>query len=345
MSIIKSSKFERLSRATRNFLAVTLLLLSAAVPALFAQTDTGAISGTVTDPTGAVIPGAAITATSTENGLKLSAASNGAGSFVILAVPRGNYRVVATASGFATAASTTVEVSESVPLVDVSDATIGATIQGEQVTELPLNGRNFSNLALLTPGVTRGAYGDMSSGGGSSNNTETVRNNESGNASLAINGLRPQANNYLLDGVDNNDGLIGTILIFPNIDATQEFQVNTNIAPAEYGRAGGAIVLSSIKSGANKYHGSIFEFYRDRSFDSNPNYRFNGAPVTPAGGFLRNQPGFSIGGPIIKNKLFGFGDYQSAVTAINRGIGGAQRNLSGAIIRRFARRSAFPRNI
>ncbi len=333
MSIIKSSKFERLSRATRNFLAVTLLLLSAAVPALFAQTDTGAISGTVTDPTGAVIPGAAITATSTENGLKLSAASNGAGSFVILAVPRGNYRVVATASGFATAAatvtitvtttqnipfllkpagaSTTVEVSESVPLVDVSDATIGATIQGEQVTELPLNGRNFSNLALLTPGVTRGAYGDMSSGGGSSNNTETVRNNESGNASLAINGLRPQANNYLLDGVDNNDGLIGTILIFPNIDATQEFQVNTNIAPAEYGRAGGAIVLSSIKSGANKYHGSIFEFYRDRSFDSNPNYRFNGAPVTPAGGFLRNQPGFSIGGPIIKNKLFGFGDYQA----------------------------------
>jgi hypothetical protein len=313
--------------------ALLLTLLSLLSQAAFAQTDTGAISGTVTDTTGAVISGAAITATNADNGLKLSAVSNPTGGFLILAVPRGNYKVSATASGFAPAAAVvtitvsatqnipfrlnpagsfaTVEVTEQVPLVNISDATIGATIQGAQVTQLPLNGRNFTNLALLTPGVTRGAYGDMASGGGSSNNAETVRNNESGNASLAINGLRPQANNYLLDGVDNNDGLIGTILFFPNIDATQEFQVNTNIAPAEYGRAGGAIVMSSIKSGTNQYHGSVFEFYRDKNFDANPNYRFNGAPATAAGSFLRNQPGFSIGGPILKNKLFGFGDYQA----------------------------------
>ncbi len=320
-------------RISFAWMALAALFVAVTAATAFAQTDTGAITGTVTDATGAVVPGAAVSANNIDTGLRLSAKSNGEGEFSILAVPRGNYNVEASATGFqgATArvtvtvtstqnvafqlkpagASTTVQVTESVPLVNTADATIGATIEGKQVTDLPLNGRNFSSLALLTPGVTRGAYGDVASGGGSSNMTETNRNNESGAAAIAVNGLRPQADNYILDGVDNNDGLVGTILIYPNIDATQEFKVNTNIAPAEYGRAGGAIVISSIKSGSNQYHGSVFEFYRDRSFDSNPNYRFNGAPATPAGGFLRNQPGFSVGGPIVKNKLFGFGDYQA----------------------------------
>jgi hypothetical protein len=142
-------------------------------------------------------------------------------------VPRGSYKVEIAAKGFQSetvlvtitlsatqnlifklnpsGGSTTVEVTAAAPLVDASDAVIGATIQGAQVTELPLNGRNFSQLALLTPGVTRGAYGDVASGGGSSNNTETMRNNESGAAAISVNGLRPQADNYILDGVDNND--------------------------------------------------------------------------------------------------------------------------------------------
>jgi hypothetical protein len=184
----------------------------------------------------------------------------------------------------AAGSATTVEVTAAQRrLVDTSDATIGATIQGAQVTDLPLDGRNFTQLALLTPGVTRGAYGDIASGGGSSNMAETVRDNESGNAALSINGLRPQANNYILDGVDNNDGLINGILFFPNVDATQEFKVSTSVAPAEYGRAGGAIVVSSLKSGTNQYHGSAFWFYRDKNFDSNPNYQFNGAPPSAAG--------------------------------------------------------------
>jgi hypothetical protein len=315
------------------WIALAALLMSLTAPGLFAQSDTGGIAGTVTDTTGAVVPGATVTATNADNGLKLGAVSNDAGEFTILAVPRGNYQVTIQASGFQTESvntsvivtttqnvtfqlkpagtATTVEVTEAAPLIDTSNATIGATISGPQVTELPLNGRNFSNLALLTPGVTRGNYGDVASGGGSANNTETIRNNESGSASISVNGLRPQADNYILDGVDNNDGLVNTILFFPNIDATQEFQVNTNVAPAEYGRAGGAIVISSLKNGTNQYHGSVFEFYRDRSFDSNPNYRFNDAPQTAAGGFLRNQPGFSLGGPIFKNKLFAFGDYQA----------------------------------
>jgi hypothetical protein len=310
-----------------------LFLMSLGAPSLFAQTDTGNIAGTVTDTTGAVIPGANILATNTDNGLELSAVSGGMGEFNILAVPRGNYKVTATANGFQkqsasitvmvtstqtvsfqlspAGASTTVQVTGSAPLVDTSDATIGDTISGPQVAELPLNGRNFSQLALMTPGVTRGAYGDVASGGGSANMTETMRNNESGDAAISVNGLRPQADNYILDGVDNNDGLVNTILFFPNIDATQEFKVDTSVAPAEYGRAGGAIVVSSIKSGTNQYHGSAFWFYRDQAFDSNNNYRFNGAPASKPGGFLRNQPGFSLGGPIFKNKLFAFGDYQA----------------------------------
>jgi len=315
------------------FTAFAVLLSCLMLPSLSAQTDTGTIVGTVTDSTGAIIPGAPITATSTDNGLKFTAVSNGAGEFNILAVPRGTYTVQVKVKGFQaqtttvtitvsttqnvifklnpSGATTTIEVTTAAPLINTSDATVGATIQGAQVTELPLNGRNFTQLALLTPGVTRGAYGDAASGGGSSNMTETIRNNESGSAALSVNGLRPQADNYILDGVDNNDGLVNTILFYPPIDATQEFKVNTSVAPAEYGRAGGAIVVSSIKSGTNQIHGSAFWFYRDKNFDANPNYRFNGAPATPAGGFLRNQPGFSLGGPIKKNKLFIFGDYQA----------------------------------
>lgn len=324
------------NRFRAAWLAIAALALFAMGPRLFAQSDTGSITGTVTDPTGAVIPGATVVATNIDNGQKLQAAANGAGEFTILAVPRGNYQVVATAAAFksdtakvevtVTTASTvafrlepagsttTVEVTAATPLVNTSDATVGATIEGKQVTDLPLNGRNFTQLAMLTPGVTRGVYGDVASGGGSANNTETARYNESYGAALSVNGLRPQADNYILDGIDNNDGLVNTILFFPNIDATQEFKVDTNIAPAEYGRAGGAIVTTSLKSGTNNYHGSAFWFYRDQSFDSNYNYQFNGAGKTPATGFLRNQPGFSAGGPVLprlRNKLFIFGDYQA----------------------------------
>ena len=118
--------------------------------------------------------------------------------------------------------SSSVTVTDAAPLVDTSTSTIGETIRGEQITELPLNGRNFTNLALLTPGVTRGAYGDNASG--VAGNTETIRNNESGGAALSVNGLRPQANFHILDGIDNNEGLVNTILFFPPVDATEEFR-------------------------------------------------------------------------------------------------------------------------
>lgn len=310
------------------FLMAAVML---SVGKLSAQSDNGSIVGTVTDQTGAAIPNATITVTNLETGLAFHATSDGSGEFTVLAVPRGSYRADVAAAGFQTqsvpftvqvataqslilklvpgAVTTTVEVSGAAPLVDTSNATVGETIEGEQVTDLPLNGRNFTGLALLVPGVTRGVYGDSSSG--TSGNSETFRNNESGGAALSVNGLRPQADNFLLDGLDDNDSLLNTILIFPNVDATQEFKLDTSVAPAEYGRAGGAIVASSIKSGTNAIHGSAFWFYRSGNFDANPSYRFLDAPASPNPPFNRNQPGFSIGGPLIKNKLFGFGDYQA----------------------------------
>jgi len=319
-------------RWTRLFiLALAAVIAFAAHSVLYAQSDNGSIVGTVTDQTGAVVPNATIDVTNADTGGKFHAVSSGAGEFSIFAVPRGNYTADIKAAGFQTqtvtftvqvataqtlifklvpgTVSTTVQVTSAAPLVDTSNASIGETIQGAQVSDLPLNGRNFTGLALLVPGVTRGVYGDESSG--VSGNAETFRYAESGGAALSVNGLRQQADNYLLDGLDDNDSLLNTILVFPNIDATQEFKIDTSVAPAEYGRAGGAIVASSIKSGTNDFHGSAFWFYRSGNFDANPGYRFLGAPASPNPPFNRNQPGFSIGGPFLKNKLFGFGDYQA----------------------------------
>jgi len=328
-----STQYKKIAGGRMGWLYVMVLAVVAAVGALGAraQSDNGGVVGTVTDSTGAVIPNAAVVITNTETGLKLNGKSNDSGEFQIFAVPRGSYQADVQAPGFQSqtqnfdvsvattqtlafklatgSVTSTVEVTAAAPLVNTTSATMGEVIQGAQVEDLPLNGRNFTGLALLAPGVTRGAYGDAASG--VSGNTETFRQNESGGASLSVNGLRPQADNYLLDGLDNNDSLINTILIFPNIDATQEFKIDTSIAPAEYGRAGGAIVASSIKGGTNQFHGSVFEFYRSGKFDANPNYQFLGAGASPNPAFNRNQPGFSIGGPIIKNKLFAFGDYQA----------------------------------
>lgn len=297
-----------------------------------AQSDAGRVVGTVTDATGAAIPGATIVVTNVDNGGVLNATSNDSGEFNIPAVPRGNYRVTVTAAGFqsqqqtftlavtqnqtllfklpAGAAGTTIEVNSDVPLVDTTSPTMGETIQGRQLTDLPLNGLNFTNLALLVPGVTTGAYGNGLSG--TNGATESFRYNQSGSASLSVNGLPPSANNYMLDGVDNNDNLVNTLIFFPPPYATDQFQVNTSVAPAQYGRAGGAIVLSSIKSGTNSIHGNAFEYYRSGKFNSNPNYIFTGAGETfsPKPASNRNIFGGDVGLPLIKDHLFIFGDYE-----------------------------------
>jgi hypothetical protein len=309
----------------RAALALTLFcILSFTSPRLLAQADSGRIVGSVTDSTGAAIPNATITLVNPQTGLKLSGTSNGQGELNIPAIPAGTYDSTISAPGFQTESqqitvavtqnltlafqlhpgqtNVTVNVTSAAPLVDTTDATLGETIQGKQITELPLNGRNALNLALLTPGVTQGLYGDSSQ--------DTVdRYGESGSGALSVNGTRIQANNFILDGVDNNDGLQNDIVFFPPVEATQEFQVTTSVAPAQYGRAGGALVIASIKSGTNTIHGSAFEYYRSGKFDANPNYQFLDAPPSPNPPYNRNQFGGSAGLPILKDKLFLFGDY------------------------------------
>src|SRR5215471_12257819 len=316
----QNCRLVRIDGRWTNFV-VPLLLTSSF---LFAQTDSGRVRGTVTDPQSAVVSGATVTLTNLETGRTQTITSNAAGAYNFDVVPRGHYKVQAEQKGFKVAtaeftlevsqvkevnlqlqlgpSSQTVDVSAEVPLIDTESSGTGEVIQGRQVTELPLNGRNFTQLALLNPGVTRGDYGNAATG--VNNNVETFRYGTTGGAALSVNGLRAQANNFLLDGLDNNESLVNSINFFTPVEAIQEFRVSTSVAPAEFGRAGGAIVQTSLKSGTNHIHGSAFWFIRNSALDANGSYlNPPGTPVinTP---FKRNQFGGTVGMPILKNKLF-----------------------------------------
>jgi hypothetical protein len=319
--------FGRIARYLFNMLL--LISMTAGLAGVMkAQSDTGRVVGTVADDTGALIPGATVTLTDLDTGIAQTRTSASDGSFTFAAQTRGHYRIEAAAPSFASqrqdfelqiqqvqtiqlkltpgAAATTVEVTDAAPIVDLSTSSTGEVIEGRQVTDLPLGQRNFLQLTTLTPGVTRGAYGSDASG--INGNVETLRYADSGGGALTVNGLRPQSNNFLLDGVDNNESLVNTIVIFPSPDSVQEFRVTTAVAPAEFGRAGGAIVNTSIKSGTNQIHGTLFGYFRDQIFDASPLYF---SPTTAAPAFQRKQFGFAAGGPIWKDKLFIFGDYQA----------------------------------
>jgi len=307
------------------FVALLLVICLAAIAS--AQTDTARVTGTITDSTGAVLPNATVTITDAGTGRVVTLTTNGSGEYAANALAIGKYHIDVTASGFKTssadftlqvsqvleislkleagATSATVDVTGEVPLVDTATSSTGEVIQGREVTELPLNGRNFTQLALLAPGVSRGAYGDEASGGSSGTDSETFRNSDTGGAALSANGLRPQADNFLYDGVDNNDALVNTIIFFPPAEAIQEFRVNTSVATAEYGRGGGVILETSSKSGTNEVHGSAFLFRRS-GFGAAHDWNSPDTPIQ----FRRGQFGGSLGAPIWKNKLFAFGDYQ-----------------------------------
>lgn len=311
-----------------NLLLLLVCLLFLSGTSLFGQSDNGRVTGTVVDPTGAVIPGSTINLTNTDTNATQTVTAGNDGNFTFATVPRGNYRIEASHNGFQTTvqnftlqvsqvqtiefhlpvgiSSQTVEVTDAAPVVNLATSATGAVIEGKQVTDLPLNGRNFTSLANLVPGITRGSFNSDASG--RNGNVETFRYSDSGGGALSANGLRQQSNNFILDGVDNNESLVNTIVFFSPPEAIQEFRVTTSVAPAEFGRAGGAILQNSIKSGTNSIHGSLFGYFRDQIFDANPLY-FN--PGNPAPAFQRKQFGFAAGGPIWKDKLFIFGDYQA----------------------------------
>jgi len=320
-------KLRLLNKCRLYWTALVFLFAGSFSIPLLAQSDLGSIRGTVQDETGAVIPGAAVQLVNVDTSFAQNAVSDATGRFHFEALVRGSYKVTAGASGFgATAQSLTLQLSQiqelvfhlkpgtasevvtvtdAMPIVDTTTSSTGTVVEGKQVTELPLNGRNFTQLALLVPGITRGAYG--SDAEGLNGNSETWRYSETGGSSLSANGLRQQANNFELDGLDNNDALVNTIIFMTPVDDTEEFRVTNSVAPAEFGKAGGAIIQNSIKSGTNQFHGSAFLFERDKIFDASPNYF---SPTTAAPSFHRVQYGGSLGGPILHDRLFMFGGYQ-----------------------------------
>jgi hypothetical protein len=310
-----------LKRAGALLLALALV---SGLPALaLAQTGAASITGLVTDQTAAAVPGVSVVATNQATNVEYSAVSNQAGNYTILSVPIGQYVVKATLSGFKTtttpairleanqiarvdlkmevgALEDTVEVTAQAPVLQTETATVGEVISGTTMTSLPLNGRNPNQLALLMPGAIT-PNPDSFTG---------TRNTGTGGRPY-INGNREQTNNFLLDGIDMNETVDNRIAYQPSPDALAEISVETNNYSADIGNVAGGVIANVIKSGTNQIRGNVFEFYRNSSMDANTwsNNRSGAAKAE------RTQHifGATLGGPLIKNKLFFFVDYQGTI--------------------------------
>lgn len=299
-------------------LLVLVVVLFTIEGAAFAQSSNGEIVGTLHDPQGAVVPGATVTITNTATGLTRTAMTPDNGAYRFPALPVGFYTLEATKSGFATAkiervevrvneitttdlaltlaqSAQTVTVESGVALTDTETAHLGGVIEDAQVVSLPLNGRNFAQLALLNAGVSANGGGGGQQGG------------EGGTSGYSSNGQRSTSNNFMVDGIDNNNYEAGSVAQLPSIDSIQEFQVMTNNYSAEYGRSSGSIVNLVTKSGTNQLHGSAYEFFRNDDLDAR---NFFANPNLAAPELRLNQFGATLGGPIQKDKTFFFGNYE-----------------------------------
>jgi hypothetical protein len=303
----------------RKVIAVVILLLVGLfVPAkATAQVDMGSVSGMVHDPSGAAILGAKVILTNEDTGVAASTETGTEGQYTFSLVKVGRYSLSVSSAGFKSFqqkkvtvdvqqkvrldtslalgdATETVVVNEAPPLLQTQDASVGQVVEEKTIDSLPLNGRNFTFLAQLSAGVTQGQQDGRGLGA---------------SGSFAANGLRPAQNNYLLDGMDDNANLVdflnGTAYsVKPPVDAIQEFKIQTNDYSAEMGRAAGAVLNATLKSGTNQFHGAAWEFLRNDMFDA-ANYF-----ETSKGKFRQNQFGATLGGPIRREKTFFFMDYE-----------------------------------
>ncbi|HEY4661185.1 MAG TPA: TonB-dependent receptor, partial [Terriglobales bacterium] len=291
------------------------------VVAALGQVDTGTITGTISDSQGARIGSATITFLDVASGITIRTQAESSGEYASPPLRPGDYRVTAEAQGFKTesragltlrvqdrlrvdftmspgAVSENIEVNSELPQIQSETSSLGQVIMSRQITELPLNGRDYTQLATLSTGVVRTSSGTNGNSGGSSTG---------GQNSFVANGTRGTLNNFLLDGIDNNSNDNGGLVLRTNVDAIQEFKIQTNSYSAEFGRSGGAVVNAIIKSGTNNYHGTVFEFFRNAALDARDYFE---DPTQKKASFKQNQFGGTFGGPVIKNKLFFFGDYQ-----------------------------------
>lgn len=314
------TKIHRLSCCI--WLALALLLI--ATPGLLrAQLDQGAITGTVTDPKGSVIPGASVRLTNTDTNFVLETQSDGSGVYVFQPIKIGHYSVTVTANGFATTTKTGLELhaserlegnvrlqvgnvtenlevtADSLPLLQTESATTGQVMTESQINDIPLNQRNYVFLSQLTSGTapSNGSRGQ-------------------GNGDFVANGQRAPENNFILDGVDNNSNSIdflngASYNVKPPPDALQEFSVVTSASSAEFGHSAGAVVNASIKSGTNHFHGDVWEYIRNNDLGEAPSTQWASGQAHPTvEPYHQNQFGGTIGGPIIRNKAFFFFDYE-----------------------------------
>ncbi len=305
-------------------------LLCAAVIAILvpgpaaAQTSAGSISGLVADSSGAVIPGVQVEVTDIDRNVSFETSSNEAGFYFVTPLPPGRYRITAQTDGFRRfvlepfpittqqkanlnielelgQVTESVTVTGSAQLIETTNSTLSGVVENQQIMDLPLNGRNVYSLAALTPGV----FGRRPASGISSEGFHSI-------GIFTVNGGRDSSNAVMMDGVpvtmNSNTNNMNANSALPTIEGIEEFRIQTNSYSAEYGRSGGGVLTLSTKSGTNQLHGSIFNFLRNNKMDAN-NFFANRAGQD-LGTFQRNEFGFSVGGPIVKNKTFFFEAYE-----------------------------------
>ncbi len=303
---------------------VGLCLFAAAAVIVNAQVDTATIVGTVQDSSGAVVPGVTVTATEVNTSIKTSTHADASGNYVITPLKIGNYSVSVEAQGFKRetrggivlqvqdrvrvdftlqigSLAEVVNIQSEVPVVETETSSLGDVVAAQQITDLPLNGRDYTQLASLTTGVVK-----ITESSGNINGATSQSNGNAGGA-FSVNGTRGNLNNFMLDGVDNNSNDNAGNVLQTNVDAIAEFKIQTSDYSAEFGRSGGAVINATIKSGTNQFHGTAFDFLRNDDLDARNFFEPAGQPKAP---FRQNQFGGTFGGPIKHNKTFFFMDYQ-----------------------------------
>ena len=283
--------------------------------AILAQTSTSTIVGTLTDQTGAVLPNATVRTINVDTGQTRVARTNETGAYVAPSLPPGEYRIEAELSGFKKRVQTGVHlqvddraqmdmmlevgaltdevvVTADTPLVQTQSAAVGTVVDNRKIVELPLNGRSFFQLSVLVPGAVPPA--------------EQSQNSTQGGA-VSVNGAREQSNNFLLDGVDNNDLLINHIVVQPSVDAVQEFKLQSSTYAAEFGRSAGGQFNFVTRSGTDNWRASLYEFFRNSALDAKNFFDNKEKPIPE---FNRNQFGATVGGPLRINRTFFFANYE-----------------------------------
>lgn len=321
-----------MSRTVRGARTLAVALILASATAAFAQVDRATLTGIVKDPSDAVIPGATVTVTNLATGIASKAAANSGGTYLVVNLASGQYLVQAEAQGFQRFEQTvvletgqrarldlslavgslgeTITVEGITPLVNTETAAVGTVVDSNEVSKLPLAIRNWDDLLAMVPGVQSDRYTEQA-GGTSAGRTGGV----------SVHGNRSLQNNFLLDGVSNNSFStnvqeLTTQISRPSVDAIEEFKVVTSPYAAEYGWSPGAAIIVNTKSGTNTLRGTAYDFFRNDSMDANNFFARRAGQEKPTN--QQNQFGGNLGGPLMRNRAFFFGDFEA--TRIEQGV-------------------------